>query len=480
MSLYAEGTPRRLVKVSMKDAGLEWDLLFGSKNLEEEGPEFCIWAKSIAPYTIGKDKRIDKKKQGSTLLESLTEEFVELNYEAILEHWEGIISDQEFLDQLIYIRHSSASRPSYTRNPHGKRIAQEEFLDIQKRIKEETGLDGDDPYQAVERYMDFYQTHLEANPNLLGLYLSYWIQRMNYRSLFDAPLVHGFALYLKTFHPRGSVAEFWVEHDDALSGDLGSAKDLAEQYWWGLFNSPPDYKRCEYFALLSIKDQDPDALLHYAVYLMDIRKDDPCSLRLSLMILLQTAITPETSKDELVVLQLIAILLCNRKLDLDCKSLLEAMVTFLKEGFQNSDQERVHELLSTIAGCYYFGNNVEKDILKAEELASMAFPDCKAVYYIGRIHHPNSSILDFGKPKLSKRAAKKKDDIQKIRFCDCQNVYEYLLALDYGKACHAENYEKMIRGNWMEKWRLKGPDINAEAQNQFKTLVQTWMKEKLC
>ena len=229
-----------------------------------------------------------------------------------------------------------------------------------------------------------------------------------------------------------------------------------------------------------MKEQDPDALLHYAVYLMDIHKDDPCSLRLSLKILLQTAITPETSKDELVVLQLIAILLCNRKLDLDCKSLLEAMVTFLKEGFQNSDQERVHEILSTIAGCYYFGNNVEKDILKAEELASMAFPDRKAVYYLGRILHPDSSILDFGKPKLSEGAAKKKDDIQKIRFCDCQNVYEYLLALEDGKTSHAENYEKMIRGNLMEKWRLKGPDINAEAQNQFKTLVKTWMKEKLC
>ena len=480
MSLYAEGTPRRLVKVSMKYADLEWDLLFGSKSVEEKGPEFCIRAKSIAPYTIGKDKRIDKKKQGSTLLESLTEEFVELNYEAILEHWEGIISDQEFLNQLIYIRHSSASEPSYTRNPHGKRITQEEFLDIQKRIKEETGLDGGDPSQAVESYVDFYQTHPEANPNLLGLYLSYWIQRMSYRPLFDAPLVHGFALYLKTFHSRGSVAEFWVEHDDALSGDLGSAKDLAEQYWWGLFNSPPDDKKCEYFALLSIKGQDPDALLRYAVYLMDIQKDDPCSLRLSLKILLQIALSSGIEVDYLVILQLIAILLCNRKLDLDCKSLLEAMVTFLKEGFQNSDQERVHEILSTIAGCYYFGNNVEKDILKAEELAFMAFPDRKAVYYIGRIHHPNSSILDFGKPKLSEGAAKKKDDIQKIRFCDCQNVYEYLLALEDDKTCHAENYEKMIRGNLMEKWRLKGPDINAEAQNQFKTLVQTWMKEKLC
>ena len=156
------------------------------------------------------------------------------------------------------------------------------------------------------------------------------------------------------------------------------------------------------------------------------------------------------------------------------------MVTFLKEGFQNSVQERIHEILSTIAGCYYFGNNVEKDISKAEELASLSFPDRKAVYYIGRIHHPNSSILDFGEPKLSKSAAKKKDDIQKIRFCDCQNVYEYLLALEDDKICHAENYEKMIRGHWMEKWRLKGPDINAEAQNQFKTLVQTWMKEKLC
>ena len=129
--------------------------------------------------------------------------------------------------------------------------------------------------------------------------------------------------------------------------------------------------------------------------------------------------------------------------------------------------------------CYLGGFDLS-DILKAEELASMAFPDRKAVYYLGRIHHPNSSILDFGKPKLSKRAAKKKDDIQKIRFCDCQNVYEYLLALEDGKTSHAENYEKMIRGHWMEKWRLKGPDINLEAQNQFKTLVQAWMKEKLC
>lgn len=480
MSLYAAGTPHRLVKVPMKDADLEWDLLFGSKSLEEKGPEFCIWAKSIAPYIVGKDRRIDKKKQGSTLLESLTEEFVELNYEAILEHWEGITSDQEFLDQLIYIRHSSSSEPSYTINRYGKRITQEEFLDIQRKVKEETGLDGGDPYQAVERYVDFYQAHPEANHNLLGLYLSYWIQRMSYRPLFDAPLVHDFALYLKAFHPRGSVAEFWMEHDDALSGDIWSAKDLAEQYWWGLFNSLPDYKKCEYFALLSIQGQDPDALLRYAVYLMDIQKDDPCSLRLSLKILLQTAITPETNKDELVVLQLIAILLCNRKLDLDCKVLLEAMVTFLKEGFQNSVQERIHEILSTIAGCYYFGNNVEKDILKAEELASLASPNSKATYYLGRIHHPNCSILDFGKPKLSEGAAKKKNGIQKIRFCDCQNVYEYLLTLDYGKTSHAENYEKMIRGHWMEKWRHKGSDINLEAQNQFKTFVQTWMKEKLC
>ena len=49
MTPYTAGTPHRLVKVSMKDADLEWDLLFDSKNLEEEGPEFCIWAKSIAP-----------------------------------------------------------------------------------------------------------------------------------------------------------------------------------------------------------------------------------------------------------------------------------------------------------------------------------------------------------------------------------------------------------------------------------------------
>lgn len=365
MSLYAAGTPRRLVKVPMKDADLEWDLLFGSKNAEEKGPEFCIWAKGIAPYIIGKDKRIDKKEQGSTLLESLTEEFVELNYEAILEHWEGITSDREFLDHLIYIRHSSSSEPSYTCNRYGKRISREEFLDIQRRIKKETGLDEDGPSQAVERYVDFYQTHPEANHNLLGLYLSYFIQRMSYRALFDAPLIHAFALYLKTFHPRGSVAEFWVEHDDALSGDIWSAKDLAEQYWWGLFNSPPDYKKCEYFALLSIKDLDPDALLHYAVYLMDIRKDDPCSLRFSLKILLQTAVTPETNKDELVVLQLIAILLSNRKLDLDCKNLLEAMVTFLKDDSLIADKERMKEILSTMAGCYYAENNVEKDILKS-------------------------------------------------------------------------------------------------------------------
>lgn len=320
------------------------------------------------------------------------------------------------MDQLLYIRRFSSSQPSYTRNQRGKRITRGEFLDIQRRIREETGLDGDDPYQTVERYVDFYQTHPEVNPNLFGLYLSYWIQRMSYRPLFDAPLIHAFALYLKTFHPRGSAGEFWVEHDDALSGDIWSCKDLADQYWWGLFNSPPDYKKCEYFALLSIKDQDPDALLRYAVYLLDIRKDDPCSLRHSLKILLQTAITPETNKDELVVLQLIAILLCNRKLDLDCKSLLEAMVTFLKDDSLSADKERIKEILSTMAGCYYVGNNVEKDILKAEELASLAFPDRKAVYYLESIHHPNSSILDFGEPKLLEGAAKKKDDIQKIRF----------------------------------------------------------------
>lgn len=32
----------------------------------------------------------------------------------------------------------------------------------------------------------------------------------------------------------------------------------------------------------------------------------------------------------------------------------------------------------------------------------------------------------------------------------------------------------------MEKWRLKGPDINVGAQKQFHAFIQAWMKERLC
>lgn len=425
---YSEGSLHRGVVIPKEDIGLNYNLLVSS----DEKMSFNIQGWHVTPYvitthdqpltisreyTFGEDHKITcLGASSSDHRHNVSEELVALNYKAILGYWEGRVSDEEFCKQFLYIKYAQRSRPysvscysypccsqpTYSCNGYNKGITKGDFLDIKRRIEEETKIAGSDkdPYPLIQRYLDYYKNRLEGNYNLLGLYLSYFIQRMK---SFDSLLIHQFAMYLKTFQPHGSVEKFWTDYDAAFCGDANSIKRLAKKYWWGEeFNR--DYRKCEHFALLSIKDQDPDALLRYAVYLMDIRGDDPCSMRYSLKILLQTAISSGMNGDYLMVLQLVAILLCDRKLDLDCGALLDAMIAFLKanhlEENTNWGKERIREILSTIAGCYYVGNNVEKDISQTEELASMASPNQKANYYLGCIRHPNDSIFYFGEPKL--------------------------------------------------------------------------------
>lgn len=490
---YFEGNLHRGVVIPKEDTGLDMSLLIQS----DEYMDFSTSGYTITPYdlgqdcpyTFGEDRWITYLGAYSKYQHNAHEELVALNYKAILEYWEGKISDEEFCKQFLYIKYDQYSRsrrlyipstpccsqPTYSCNGYDKGITKKDFLDIKRKIEEETKIVGSDkdPYPLIQRYLDYYKNHLEGNYNLLGLYLSYFVQRMK---SFDSLLIHQFAMYLKTFQPHGSVEDFWTDYDAAFHGSASAIKRLAKNYWWDdEFNH--DYEKCEHFALLSINDQDPDALLRYAVYLMDIRGDDPGFMRYSLKILLQTAISSGMNGDYLVVLQLIAILLCDRKLDMDCGALLEAMIAFLKASFleenTNWGKERIREILSTIAGCYYVGNNVEKDISQTEELASMASPNQKANYYLGCIHHPNDPILNHNDTWLYDR--ERQDRYKNTRFCDCKNVYEYQDALSYFE----EGYEKSVRLDLMEKWGLKSSNVNVEAQGQLNAFIQKWMKEKL-
>lgn len=494
---YIEGSLHRGVVIPKEDTGLDMSLLVQS----DEDMDFSTSGWTVtpyvlgqdAPYTFGEDRWITYLGAYSKHQHNAHEELVALNYKAILGYWEGKISDEEFCKQFLYIKYDQHSRPrhlyvpfapccsqpTYSCNGYDKGITKEDFLDIKRKIEEETKIVGSDkdPYPLIQRYLDYYKNHLEGNYNLLGLYLSYFIQRMK---SFDSLLIHQFAMYLKTFHPHGSVEDFWTDYDAAFRGSASTIKRLAKKYWRDE-EFHYDYKKCEYFALLSIQDQDPDALLRYAFYLMDIRRDDPDFMRYSLKILLQTAISSGMNGDYLTILQLVAILLCNRKLDLDVKDLLEAMIAFLKDNSLEENtvwgKERIREILSTIAGCYYAGNNVEKDISRTEELASMASPDQKATYYLGCIRHPSDPILNPNDPNLSTWLYDRRrlDRYKNTRFCDCKNVYEYQDALSF----FGEGYEKSVRLDLMEKWRCKSSNVNVEAQGQLNAFIQKWVKEKL-
>ena len=486
--LYLKNDIYKYVKVPKANTNLVCDLLFVSCYGNEEPFFYSSFKSKIIKFIIHQDKTITYENKEQIDYKLYVEEFIKLNYETIIKHFNGETSDKEFLDNLIYIRYSSCSQPSYTSSLRGKIISKDSFLKIKKQIVNDTKLNSDitNHYDLINEYLEFYKKNHEYNDNLLGLYISYFIQRMSYKTMFDKELIHLFADYLRTFHPRSDIELFWSLHDKSLQGDTETAKELAELYWHGSDIPDKDYKKCEYFALISIRSKDRYALFNYAMYLMDIRKDDVLSMRFSLKIFLELTLSSNSVEDYLTILLYISILLCDRKLELNCKKLLDAMITFLYDIYPNEEDDwiidRINEILTNIAGCFYLGINVEKDNEFARNILSKTNSNYKRTYYLGCIDNPRNSILDSVGADFRKIVGKTGlDSITFVRYCDCKNAYEYHSILLFGDKRFAEAIEQNDRfSRLLEMWKdIKTIISNPVGKNKLSKIFETFISDEL-
>ena len=479
----------KTVRVPKEDANLQCDLLFISKHKRGEPFFYTSSKEKIIKFTIRSDKTIVQETKEHIDDKFYIEEFIKLNYKTIIKHWNGAISDREFLDDLVYIRYSSCSQPSYTCNCKRKTISKDDFYRIRKRIIAETKIrsDNENRYGLIKEYLEFYKNNPESNDNLLGLYISYFIQKTSYKALFDKEIIHLFADYLKTFHQGDNVECFWSLHDKALQGDAEAAKELSQQYWHGENTPDKDYEKCEYFALISIKNKDRYALFNYAMYLMDIRKDDISSMRFSLKIFLETALSSKSDEDYLTTLYFITTLLCDRRVDLDCGLLLNAMIVFLYDNYPKEGcywlRDKINNTLANIAGCLYLGNNVKKDKNFAKNILLKTNSNYKTAFYLGCINNPKSSILNSNYAEFRMAVGKRNaDNIKHIKYSDCKNPYEYKSILLFGNKRFAEGIEQGDRQTHLpETWeKIETANLNLVGKDKLNDIFKKFIKEKLC
>ncbi len=431
------------IKVSKESTHLGCDLFFalGSSGTK---PFFYTSSKGKASKYYIEDNMVTCEEDNDD--KCYIEEFIKLNHKAIIKYWSGLLTDEDFLNSLVYIRYSSSSQPSYTYSHKGKIISKEEFYKIQRRIIGETKFDKKiNRYDLIEKSLEFYKNNPEYNPNSLGLYISYFIQRMGYKTMFDERLIHLFAAYLKQFNITDNVASFWILHDKALQGDIKSSKELAKQYWLGWNMPDKDYKKCEFFALRSIKDNDKSALFNYALYLTDIRENDVMSLLSSLKILLNIALNTKEDEAYLYILRGIMFILSNEELSLDCKDLLIGIKDFIDINYSIDKvswvKEEFEKILIDIGVCFFLGSNVKKDLTMARKIIIKVKDLDMAKFYLDCIDVLSGSCID----EKSKGAC-----IQIEQIKHCKNTSECMSIQDVGDLSKTNYFKQKQRYNCFE------------------------------
>lgn len=460
------------IKVSKESTHLGCDLFFalGSSGTK---PFFYTSSKGkVSKYYI-EDNMVTCEEDNDD--KCYIEEFIKLNHKAIIKYWSGLLTDEDFLNSLIYIRYSSSSQPSYTSSPKGKIISKEEFYKIQRRIIDETKFDEKiNRYDLIEKSLEFYKNNPEYNPNSLGLYISYFIQRMGYKTIFDERLIHLFVAYLKQFNITDNVASFWILHDKALQGDIKSSKELAKQYYLGWDMPDKDYKKCEYFALRSIKDNDKSALFNYALYLTDIRENDVMSLLSSLKILMNIALDIKEDEAYLNILRSILFICSNEELNLDCKELLIGIKDFIDINYSIDNvpwaKEELEKILIDIGVCFFLGSNVKKDLTIARQVLVKVKDLDMAKFYLDCIDALSSS-WETRKPKEACI------QIEQIRHC--KNISECMSIQDVGDLSKTNCFKQKQRYDCFEFGLGFNEQLGLMNKDKLNMVFVKFLNEKL-